>query len=41
MTTSETGKRIIPMSVHVHHALMDGLHVGKFIDRFEEEMNKK
>ncbi|MFH6966131.1 CatA-like O-acetyltransferase [Flavobacterium sp. FlaQc-28] len=41
MTTSETGKRIIPMSVHVHHALMDGLHVGKFIDHFEEEMNKK
>ena len=41
MTTSETGKRIIPMSGHVQHALMDGLHVGKFIDRFEEEMNKK
>ena len=41
MTTSETGKRIIPMSVHVHHALMDGLHVGQFIDRFEEEINKR
>lgn len=41
MTTSETGKRTISMSVHVHHALMDGLHVGQFIDRFEEEMNQK
>lgn len=41
MTTSETGKRTISMSVHVHHALMDGLHVGQFIDRFEEEMNKR
>lgn len=40
MITSETGKRTISMSVHVHHALMDGLHVGQFIDRFEEEMNK-
>lgn len=41
MITSETGKRTISMSVHVHHALMDGLHVGRFIDRFEEEMNKR
>lgn len=41
MITSETGKRTISMSVHVHHALMDGLHVGQFIDRFEEEMNKR
>ncbi|RXM49229.1 chloramphenicol acetyltransferase [Flavobacterium sp. YO12] len=41
MTTSETGKRTISMSVHVHHALMDGLHVGQFIYRFEEEMNHK
>ncbi|RXM45229.1 chloramphenicol acetyltransferase [Flavobacterium sp. YO64] len=41
MITSETGKRTISMSVHVHHALMDGLHVGQFIDRFEEEMTKR
>ncbi|UUW09987.1 chloramphenicol acetyltransferase [Flavobacterium plurextorum] len=41
MITSETGKRTISMSVHVHHALMDGLHVGQFIDRFEEEINKR
>ena len=41
MITSETGKRTISMSVHVPHALMDGLHVGQFIDRFEEEMNKR
>jgi chloramphenicol O-acetyltransferase type A len=25
----------IPMSVEVHHALMDGLHVGRFVQAFE------
>jgi len=40
MTTSETGKKTIPMSVHVHHGLMDGLHLGKFVDCFQELMNK-
>lgn len=40
MTTSESGKKTMPMSVHVHHALMDGLHVGQFVDRFQLEMNR-
>lgn len=26
------------MSVHVHHALMDGIHVGEYIDRFQKRM---
>jgi chloramphenicol O-acetyltransferase type A len=39
MITSETGKRTIAMSIHVHHGLMDGLHVGQFVDFFQEEMN--
>jgi len=25
----------MPLSVEVHHALMDGLHVGRFVERFE------
>ncbi|MCD0469288.1 chloramphenicol acetyltransferase [Flavobacterium sp. JAS] len=40
MMTSETGKRTIAMSVHVHHGLMDGLHLGQFVDTFQELMNK-
>ena len=40
MITSETGKRTIAMSIHVHHGLMDGLHVGHFVDFFQEEINK-
>jgi len=26
---------LLPMSVEVHHALMDGLHVGRFVNRME------
>jgi len=37
--TEEGGKRHMPMSVHVHHALMDGFHVGQYIDRFQELLN--
>lgn len=39
MIVSESGKRHMKMSVHVHHGLMDGLHVGQFVDRFQAEMN--
>jgi chloramphenicol O-acetyltransferase type A len=39
MITAETGNRTIPMSVHVHHGLMDGLHLGQFTDYFQELMN--
>lgn len=40
MMVSEAGKRTMAMSVHVHHGLMDGFHVGQFVDCFQEEMNK-
>lgn len=40
MTLSENGKRTMPMSIHVHHGLMDGLHVGQFADYFQDLMNK-
>ncbi|VAW26566.1 putative acetyltransferase, partial [hydrothermal vent metagenome] len=30
------GEKYMPVSVHVHHALMDGLHVGQFYEMFQE-----
>lgn len=39
MMVSETGKRTMSMSVHVHHGLMDGLQMGKFVDCFQELMD--
>ena len=38
--TEENGYRKMSVSIHVHHALMDGYHVGKFIDLFQQLMNE-
>jgi chloramphenicol O-acetyltransferase type A len=38
--TEKDGKRTMPMSVHVHHALVDGLHIGQYVDCFQALMNK-
>jgi chloramphenicol O-acetyltransferase type A len=32
----ESGRTRIPFSVEVHHALMDGLHVGRYVARVQE-----
>ena len=37
--TEENGKRLLPVAVHVHHALVDGYHVGLFIEQFQALMN--
>ena len=26
----------MPVSIEVHHALADGLHVGRYLERFQE-----
>jgi chloramphenicol O-acetyltransferase type A len=36
----ENVRTLLPISVEVHHALMDGLHVGRFLMRMEEALNK-
>jgi len=36
--TTEHGRLMMPISVEVHHALMDGLHVGKYLTRIEESL---
>ncbi|PHR74055.1 MAG: chloramphenicol acetyltransferase [Lutibacter sp.] len=33
-------KRTMPMSVHVHHALMDGYEVGLYVEDFQKLMNQ-
>ncbi|MBN3562934.1 chloramphenicol acetyltransferase [Aliamphritea spongicola] len=35
----ENGRKLMPVSIHVHHALMDGYHVGQFTDTFQSMMN--
>jgi chloramphenicol O-acetyltransferase type A len=36
--TEENERTLLPISVEVHHALMDGLHVGRFLTRMEEAL---
>jgi chloramphenicol O-acetyltransferase type A len=37
----KTGERtLLPFSVEVHHALMDGVHVGRFVTRLEEALQQ-
>ena len=35
------GQKVMPISVHVHHALVDGHHVGMFVEEFENLMSLK
>lgn len=35
----ENGKKTMSMSIHVHHGLMDGYHVGAFIEVIQNELN--
>lgn len=37
--TENGGRRSMPVSIHVHHALVDGLHVGQYIECFQDLMN--
>lgn len=37
---NEGARTLLPISVEVHHALMDGLHVGRFLNRFEDALSK-
>ncbi len=37
--TTENDKKPMSMSVHVHHGLVDGYHLGLFFEEFEKLMN--
>jgi chloramphenicol O-acetyltransferase type A len=38
MTECE-GRRSMPMSIHAHHALADGLHVAQFVEKFQQVLD--
>lgn len=38
--TERNGVLKMPVSVHVHHGLMDGFHVGQYFDRFQQALNE-
>ena len=38
--TEQGDKKVLPISIHVHHALVDGYHVGLFIEEFQTILNQ-
>jgi len=38
--TNSNERQMLPISVEVHHALMDGLHVGRFLERVEKAFSE-
>lgn len=38
--TTENGRMQMPVSVSVHHGLMDGFHVSQYIERFGQLLNQ-
>ena len=38
---SENQKLLMPVAVHVHHALIDGYHVGQFFELFQEILDRE
>ncbi|MCT4645403.1 MAG: chloramphenicol acetyltransferase [Carboxylicivirga sp.] len=39
--TDEHGVKTMPVSIHVHHALVDGYNVGQFVEKYQRLMNEK
>jgi chloramphenicol O-acetyltransferase type A len=35
------GRRLMPVSIEVHHALVDGLHVGRFFEHFQARLDQE
>ncbi|MBQ4610450.1 MAG: type A chloramphenicol O-acetyltransferase [Clostridia bacterium] len=33
------GKRMLPLSIQVHHAVCDGYHVGLFVEKLQDKIN--
>ena len=38
--TESSGSRIMPVSIHVHHGLIDAYHVGLFVEHFQNLLNE-
>lgn len=38
--TEVNSRKQMPVSIHVHHALMDGFHVGQYIDLYQQLLSE-
>ncbi|UFH34677.1 chloramphenicol acetyltransferase [Flavobacterium acetivorans] len=35
------GKKYLPISIEAHHGLVDGLHLAKYLEEFQKQLNKE
>ncbi|MGV4414706.1 CatA-like O-acetyltransferase [Chryseobacterium sp. T1] len=38
--TEKNGRKMLPVSIEAHHALMDGHHIALYLDAFQKELNR-
>lgn len=39
--TIREGKRMLPISIEAHHGLVDGFHIAKYLNEFQNQLTKK
>ncbi|RXG11233.1 chloramphenicol O-acetyltransferase type A [Leeuwenhoekiella aestuarii] len=37
--TIREGKRMLPLSIEAHHGLVDGIHIAKYLNEFQNQLN--
>ncbi|HMM58897.1 MAG TPA: CatA-like O-acetyltransferase, partial [Candidatus Rifleibacterium sp.] len=37
-TYEDEGKLLLPVAIQVHHGLVDGLHVARFLEAFQQRL---
>ncbi len=40
-TFNEEDRLMMPVGIHAHHALVDGMHIAEFVAAFQERLNRK
>jgi chloramphenicol O-acetyltransferase type A len=36
----DKNKKMMPLAIHAHHALMDGMHIARFIESFQTKLSQ-
>ena len=36
----QNGRKLMPVSINANHGLVDAYHVGKYLEYFQEELNR-
>lgn len=37
---NKDGKKMLPFSIQVHHSFVDGVHIGKLVEKLQRYLNE-